>query len=271
LPASTPSGVGALLAVPPDVLGEQYEIQNAYYFDALAGRKRFEIYAGSLAGSGDEETAQGVVVVRVLQVTALDGAPTVKIAETTAYSTPLQVGPVRVARSMFQGEDDPLLVETPLGYEFLFFLPSGVRPGQFLINPVPPRATLEIGGLKQRAGLGGFCWLSSCRDGGGIPTSSIPLVTQSPVLAHLRLPLVEAPSSLSLAIMEVLPPAAPSENRDSLVWSTEDLSWQPDRLSLQREQELSLFLEPGFYVLIIDAAWEEYGDTNYAFFLEVRE
>ena len=82
---------------------------------------------------------------------------------------------------------------------------------------------------------------------------------------------MEAPSSLSLAIMEVLPPAAPSENRDSLVWSTEDLSWQPDKLSLQREQELSLFLEPGFYVLVIDAAWEAYGDTNYAFFLEVRE
>lgn len=264
---STTSGAGAYMDVPPDVLGSQYVIQNAYYFDTLEGLERHEIYAGGVARSGGEETAQGVVIVHVVRVMEKDGNPSAQVVETREYLTPVSVGPIHISSPMYESEQDPLVLSTPLGYSFIFF----PLTGEMRINPVPPRATLEVNGQKQLAGLGhSFCWLGSCQDGPGIRTSTVPLIAKLSFLARLRLPLVDSPQTLQLSALKVTPANIPS-GQEYMSWKNTESPMDLGDLSLQREQNLSLSFEPGLYVLIVFANWEEYGDVSYGFLIEVRE
>lgn len=41
-------------------------------------------------------------------------------------------------------------------------------------------------------------------------------------------------------------------------------------LILRREQDIKIELEPGYYVLVVHAAWQDYGDVNYGFLIEVK-
>ena len=267
IPNSTPAGIGAYFDVPSDTLGTRYEIQNAYYFDKLETGERYEIYAGALAGSGNEETAQGLAVVRHLQITEEDGNLLVKAVDIEEYLTPSLVGPVHVSIPIYQYEHDPLVLSTSLGYSFIFFPLSG----ELRLNPVPPRATLGIGSQKQLAGLGhSFCWLGSCQDGPGIRTSIVPLVAQPSFLARLRLPLVDSPQSLHLSVMKVSSTDIPPD-QDYVSWHYKGPATDLGDLLLQREQNLSLSFEPGLYVLIVFSKWQAYGDATYAFLIEVQE
>ena len=169
LPNSTPAAIGAYFDVPSDVLGPQYEIENAYYFDKPETGERYEFYAGALAGSGDEETAQGVMVLRVLRFSAQVG--NAEVIATQEYLTPIQVGPLRI-RVDFTGS---ILLFTPLHFEWTFF----VRNREMINLGNPPLARLEIGEESQLAGRGSFCWKGSCLDGPVIYTSSEPLVVKS--------------------------------------------------------------------------------------------
>lgn len=266
IPNSTPAGVGAFLDVAPDILGSKYEIQNVYYFDTLEGQQRYEIYAGAIAGSGGEETAQGVVIVRVLRIVD-NGNLSSEVVEIREYLTPVAVGPIRVSIPMHESEQDPLVLSTSLGYSFIFLPLSG----EIRENPVPPRATLEINGHKQLAGLGhSFCWLGSCQDGPGIRTSTLPLVARPSFLARLRLPLTDLPQSLQLSAMKVPSTDLPSD-QEYMSWTYTEAPIDLGELPLQREQDLSLSFEPGRYVLIVFAKWEDYGDVSYGFLIDVRE
>lgn len=268
LPNSTPDGNGAYFDVPSDVLGPQYEIESAYYFDDLETGERYEFYAGAIAGSGNEETAQGVMVLRVLRFSEKGG--NAEVIETQEYLTPIQAGPLRMEVD-FTGS---ILLFTPLHFEWTFIVHQ--RELFNLYNYHPPLATLDIGEEKQLAGRGSFCWKGSCVDS-GIYTSSIPLVVQSPFTAHVHLPLVEPPNGLWLYTMAVSPPGPLKyENVSDLgaSWSSE----KPDRelvnqgaLLLRRDQDIKLSLEPGYYVLVIFATWRDYGDVQYGFLIDVRE
>jgi len=267
IPNSTPAGIGAYFDVPSDVLGEQYEIENAYYVDQLDTGERYEFYAGAMTGTGGEETAQGVMVLRILRYSE-DGGEAEVIA-TEEYPTPIQAGPLRITVD-FTGS---ILLFTPLHFEWTF----SIRQRELVDLRNPPLAKLETGDATQLAGRGSFCWTGGCLDGPGISTSTIPLVLRSPYAVHLHLPLVESPDSLSLYTMTISPPGSldyDSMSELSASWSYE----KPGRtlvdqgsLALGQDQDIRLSLEPGYHVLVIFAAWRDYGDVKYGFLVEVQE
>lgn len=267
LPNSTPAAIGAYFDVPSDVLGPHYEIENAYYFDKLESGERYEFYAGAIAGSGNEETAQGVMILRVLRFS--EQVSNVEVIETQEYLTPIQVGPLRINVD-FSGN---ILLFTPLNFEWAFF----VRQREMIDLKNPPLAKLESGEEKQLAGRGSFCWQGNCLDGAGISTSTIPLVVLSSSIIRLHLPLVENPTVLNIQTMLVSPPGIlefdnVSDTRAS--WSYEKAGREllnQGALSLRQDQNIKLSLESGYYVLIIFASWHDYGDVKYGFLIEVKE
>lgn len=73
----------------------------------------------------------------------------------------------------------------------------------------PPPAILKINGNEQISGIGSNCWkvenetFSLCADYAGIITPTEPLLTRSPFIAHLRLPLHEPPEELGFRATQV--------------------------------------------------------------------
>lgn len=279
IPNSTPLGVGAFIDVSKDVLGPKYEILNAYYFDIPESGERYEIYAGALSEYSDVDTAQGVAVVRVTRVTERNNQPAIEVVETNEFLTINQeydvfpAGPVRIDRETIpRSESSPfLLVSISQGFSWIF-LPT---KSYILVNSLPPRALLESGEQKQQAGLGGYCWLRSCADG-GISTSSVPILAHTSFRARLHLPVKEPPDKLLLSSMWISPPGEPvydeiHQDEEKAVWYIARPVRDLGELSLQREQDLMLSLEPGFNVVIVTAVWSEYGDASFGFFIEVRE
>lgn len=265
LPNSTPAGIGAYFDVPSDVLGSRYEIENAYYFDKLESGERYEFYAGAMTGTGGEETAQGVMVLRVFRLSEQESNS--EAITTQEFLTPIQAGPLRI-----RADAGSILLFTPLRFEWGFVIGNG----EMIDLGNPPLARLEIGGEGQLASRGSFCWKGTCADF-GIYTGSVPIVVQSPFTAHLHLPLTEPPDGLRLYTMMVSPPG-PLEYEiitdNEASWSTE----KPGRellnhseLLLGRDQDIKLSLEPGYHVLVISAAWRDYGDVQYGFLIEVQE
>ncbi len=266
IPNSTPAGTGAYFDVPSNVLGPQYEIENAYYFDDLQTGERYEFYAGAVAGSGDEETAQGVMVLYILRFSEELG--NAQVIATQEYLTPIQAGPLRIKVNT----GGSILLFTPMHFEWGFSL----LQNEMVDLGNPPLARLEIGRESQLAGRGSFCWIGTCADF-GIYTSSIPLVVHSPFTAQFHLPLVEKPDALRLYTMRVSPPGS----LEYEIISDNEASWSSEisgrelldhgELLLRRDQDIKLSLEPGYHVLVISAAWRDYGDVQYGFLIEVQE
>jgi hypothetical protein len=272
IPNSTPTWVGSFFDVPSDVLGSRYEIRNAYYFDIAETGERYEFYSGAIAGSGDEESAQGVMVLRVLQFSEQNNEA--QIIETQEYLTPIQVGPLFMEVDFSGG----IILYTPLHYEWGFFMRQYQTGDYPLIDlHTPPLARLGIGEDKQLAGRGSYCWTGGCADGPGIATSSIPLIIQSNSTATLYLPLEESPDGLELHALYVSPLGDLQYDYDirgdRAEWSFEKegrpLSKISD-LALRQEQEITLDLDLGYYVLVVLAAWQDYGDVKYGFLIEVK-
>jgi hypothetical protein len=198
IPNSTPAQKGAFFDVSPDILGSRYEIENACYFDTQSGWERYEIYAGAIAGSGDEYSAQGVAVVRVLRVVEKDGKPNVELAETKEYLTVQKEGPLHLPL-WDECPNDWMHLRTPLNFGWV------LHPGYgdfYEDRHSIPLARIESGGKTQLAETGSYCWYNSCADGGAIGTSSVPLTTQSSMTIYLRLPLDESPDNLGMDIMK---------------------------------------------------------------------
>jgi|GEM_PF-1224242 len=153
---------------------------------------------------------------------------------------------------------------------------SGCLQSQIQLNP--PMATLTIVksdyGLNNNRGIGSYClkeiWIGPCKDKLGILTSHEPLPVGSPFTAHLLLPFHENPEELQLNVIRV--------SREDKLKGGEENAWQlwrfqegkPFMLTLEREQDIQLSLEPGLYVLKISAGWKDKGNLNYGFLLEVR-
>ncbi len=138
----------------------------------------------------------------------------------------------------------------------------------------PPPAILKIEGKEQISGIGSYCWKGTwkalCADMIGIPTAQEPLIVSSPFTAHLRLPLQEPPSELQLDVIQVTEQDELNLSaRGWRWWNTWDLQGKRFTLPLEREQDIELSLEPGLYVLSIEA-WLAKGSANYGFLVKVQ-
>jgi hypothetical protein len=272
IPGSTLVGDSAYFRVSSDVLGSQYKIQDACYFDTQSGWERYEIYTGALAGSGDEYSAQGVAIVRNFRVIEQDGEPTVELADTKKYLTSNKTGPLRLSLSTTCGSDAMLLLTT---LDFGWFL-DPLNDEFYPYEGIVPLARLEVDEKNQLAEVGSYCWNNGCADGPAISTSSVPLIIKPSSMTRLRLPLEKAPSGLMLSAMLVSPPGTLQYeylHGDSADWSYEVTGrGQVDlgSLPLQSEQNLEFSLEPGYYVLTVLAIWQDIGDVKYGFLIEVQ-
>lgn len=277
IPNSTPAQAGAHFAVPADILGPRYEIESACYFDTQSGWERHEIYAGSLAGSGDEYSAQGVVVVRTLRVVEQNGEPNVELVDTQEHLTLEKRGPLQL--SVWDAcSEDAMLLRTPINFGWFLYPLSGEF---YPYEGLAPLAHLSVGEQTQVAKLGSYCWKQGCGDAPVLPTPATALVIRAASSVHLSLPMDEPPDRLSRSVMYVSPPGvlrgeAPfdSVGNDSASWSYEKAGREPLELGvlpLLREQDIEFSLEPGYYALTILAVWQDYGDVKYGFLIEVRE
>ncbi len=273
---STPAQVGAFFDVPPDVLGPRYVIENACYFDTQSGWERYEIYAGAVAGTGDDYSAQGAVVVHHLRVMEQEGQIQVELVDTKEHLTSKKLGPLRLPTFGNCG-DQSILLTTPLN--FSWFLDGSAEFYQY--EGLVPFARLQVGDQTQLAGVGSYCWKGGCADGAAISTSSQPLIMGSSGIAHLVLPVAEPPDGLSFSTMLVSPlgvlrgdPAYDYVGPETASWSYEKPGRElldQGKLLLRREQDIKLSLGPGpgYYALTILAVWHDYGDVEYGFLIEV--
>jgi hypothetical protein len=274
---STPEEVGAFFDVAPDVLGSQYKMENACYFDTQSGWERYEIYAGAVSNSGDEYSAQGAVVIRHFRMVQQGGKAQVELVDTKELLTLKKLGPLHLPTFGKCG-GDWILLTTPLNFGW-FLEPGGAEFYQY--EGIVPFARLQVGDQTQLARVGSYCWKGGCGDGPVIPTSSTPLRIQSSRFARLYLPLVEPPDALALTAMLVSSPGIlqgdPSYDymgEDNASWSYEKPGRNVMELGifpLRREQDIKLSLEPGYYALTVLAVWHDYGDVKYGFLVEVQE
>lgn len=142
----------------------------------------------------------------------------------------------------------------------------------------PPAATLSIDGREQISGIGSYCWFEGnmgvCADYAGIPTIGEPLPANSSITAHISLPLNETPEELQVNIVRVtdkdlLNESAVNESAGDLrFWKSSVGKYLA--LPLENEQDISLSLEPGLYVLNVFPRWKDKGSVAYGFLLEVQ-
>jgi predicted small lipoprotein YifL len=157
---------------------------------------------------------------------------------------------------------------------------TAVAPVESPPDGSPPPATIEINGAIQVAGVGSFCWNSKtsngasvdmCADKIGLPTLHDPLISSSPVTAHLILPINDPPKQLGLSVFQ-----ATADNEVKMDAGTDKFRyWMPAEgvnreLALQTNQEITLELKPGLYVFYVFAVWEGKGDVSYGFLVEVQ-
>jgi len=139
----------------------------------------------------------------------------------------------------------------------------------------PPPAVLEIDGNEQISGIGNNCWKAEnetyiiCADTFSINTPAEPLLTRSPFIAHLLLPLQEPPEELGFSAIRVTDEDALNEGVKG-VWR-DGLQGMEIQVPLERESDINLSLEPGLYVLKVFVKWEEKGDVFYGFLVQVND
>ncbi len=141
-----------------------------------------------------------------------------------------------------------------------------------LLTVKPPPAAIEINGKEQISGVGSFCWNEAwkalCVDMAGFVTAYEPLPAVSPFTVHLRLPLDAPPEELQLSIIRVMEKdELEIDARGFRLWRFQE--GKSIALSLQREQDIELSLEPGLYVLNVFTRWQEKGDVSFGFLLSV--
>ncbi len=142
----------------------------------------------------------------------------------------------------------------------------------------PPAAILIVG-EQQVAAVGTSTWTLEKKgqeqtsvhgDAFALVTPANPLPVPASFTATLRLPIPTAPSILWYALKPV------TDNINQTTSSADMTSWQVafyqpgTSLDLKPEQEISLSLEPGQYLLEVYAEWPELGNADYGFFLEVQ-
>jgi hypothetical protein len=138
----------------------------------------------------------------------------------------------------------------------------------------PPPILLKIDGNEQTGGFIASCWNSICADTFSINTPAEPLLTRSPFTAHLRLPLQEPPEKLGFIAAQVTDINELDQGERATyggrAWNIEWNEWRSYNVSLERESDINLSLEPGLYVLTVDAHWKK-GSAAYGFLVQVYE
>jgi heat shock protein HslJ len=176
---------------------------------------------------------------------------------------------------------DNLRLETDDGRVLLFapapLAPAG--PSEPSGGPAwvaPPLAALTVGGQRQEAGLGSYCWSepAGAVPGPGVCADMVGIITPHDALpapgatftASFEFPMARAPSELVLRVM----PAGISE------FSEGDYgrAWRPvesmdHALPLEREPEIELSLEPGLYIFSVFGRWTDHGDASYGWMVDV--
>ncbi len=163
---------------------------------------------------------------------------------------------------------------TPVATETVF-LPLVLQASVPLPWTEPSPAFLIIGGEEQISGIGNYCWkdlgtgLPRCVDIFVIRTTQEPLLAHSPFTAYFRLAIQEPPDSLSLIVFRVTERDEVKSEDEWRWWRLEkegELYLLPGRI----EPDIELSLMPGLYVLNLFASWQQFGDVEYGFLVEVR-
>ena len=142
----------------------------------------------------------------------------------------------------------------------------------------PPAAILIAGEQEQVAGVGTSTWTLEKKgqeqttvhgDAFALVTPAEALAVPASFTAILRLPIPATPSTLWYALKPVTDDISRSSSQGATSWQV--AFEQPGTsLDLKPEQEISLSLEPGQYLLEVYASWQELGSADYGFFLEVQ-
>ena len=174
--------------------------------------------------------------------------------------------------------------------EYAIYAPLMFRDSQVSSTPVPivptatpvdlpdsypPQADLRHGTQVVASGIGTLCWNGSCRDYDDIPTHQQPLVVTGETESTLEFRQHNAPRWVEYSIWEVKP------ERDEIDWKEFGWRWWAIRhkplSTLQgtasQIQELKLQLQPGLFVMEVNAEWAdeiEFGDVQYGFLIESR-
>ena len=138
----TPVGIGVIGQFMPLLNKGRYHIFNAWVENQRNDRQRVFVWAGELAGSGGEETTQGVVIVEIVQILVKDGMAVDAFVEAKEYLTPGQAGPVTIV----DAAGERLVVRSVMnGTTFYFDVPSR----QFVpsMTAIVPTATIPISPL----------------------------------------------------------------------------------------------------------------------------
>ncbi|MDX1436182.1 MAG: SH3 domain-containing protein [Anaerolineales bacterium] len=172
---------------------------------------------------------------------------------------------------LYVGSNEGIIeaLDTVLGPQFAGASMEG--PGAEIM---PPIALLQVGDEDQSSGIGTFCWpdvdsgIAICLDKLGLPTPQEPLEVTPPFTARISIPLPESPDTLSLDVIPVDPEDQMDSEVDGLRWWPPNPGTQYD-LPLEAPHELALSLNPGLYVFSVFAQWQDFGDVNYGFLVEV--
>lgn len=143
----------------------------------------------------------------------------------------------------------------------------------------PPAVTLRVGEQEQVAGTGSYCWTNPgtgvgvCADAIGIITPSEPLEVSSPFEATLELGLEVPPSQVALRAI----PVTASDAMDVGGPGSESQAWRPGGtgrwlpLDPARSSSLEISLDPGLYVLDLQASWANSNSASYGFLVQVTD
>ncbi|HSJ57137.1 MAG TPA: hypothetical protein VLC95_08145 [Anaerolineae bacterium] len=145
----------------------------------------------------------------------------------------------------------------------------------------PPAALLLVDGARQESGIGTYCWTTPgafgqgvgvCADAIGIITPVEALPVPESFTARFQLP-IEAPAGIVLNVIPVTGEdeivTSPLEERDWRAWTPG--AGEQVAPPLQVETEVEMTLDPGLYVLSMFARWEEFGDVNYGWLVQVGD
>lgn len=137
-------------------------------------------------------------------------------------------------------------------------------------NGAPPARLVAPGLGEQAAGVAEHCWrpLGLCIEHGGIPTQADPLRLPRAFVARLLHAPAQQPVVHRLSILRAADLAEVGD-WDGLRWWDFAFVERDYDLLLQREQDIQVSREPGLYVLQIYIVWEDLGDVNYGFLVEL--
>ena len=156
-----------------------------------------------------------------------------------------------------------------IGVLFFGYNRENIEDAKAFSSEPPPPAILQIQSMEQISAVGTYCWSGGCADMIGIPTPKEAIVSNSPLIATLRLPINVPPNTLEI---RVNPASEINELQPSPLNYRWWEAWQGkyESLSLEKEQTINLVLEHGLYVISVFAQWNQRGDVIYGFLVEVK-